>query len=182
MRKVPMMTDPTDPTDELTVSLNSTAFERMAEAAFLSDLLQEMWFARRSVVDVLHSTVDAFGYDLVLWTPGVTRHVQLKTRSEGAKSARFALSAQLERLPAACVVIIEWEQLVDTSRMALTYRWFGNGPHEAIPSLGDKVAKHAKGNAQGVKLPRPGMREVAIGRFSKVATTAGLADLLFGSS
>ena len=88
------------------VSLHSVAFERMAEVAFLSDLLQETWFVRREVIDVLHSTVDAFGYDLVLWNRGVTRHVQLKTRTKAARTAAsYNLATQLRDLPAACVVV-----------------------------------------------------------------------------
>lgn len=131
------MSMPTE-ADQVDVSHHSVAFERMAEAAFLSDLLQEMWFVRREVIDVLHSTVDAFGYDLVLWNRGVTRHVQLKTRSKTARTASYNLATQLRDLPAACVVVIEWERLDDANRMELTYRWFGGGPHERIPDWGTR--------------------------------------------
>lgn len=166
--------------DRLDVSLHSVAFERMAEAAFLSDLLQEMWFMRREVIDVLHSTVDAFGYDLVLWNGGLIRHVQLKTRAKTSRTASYNLAVQLGDLPAACVVVIEWQRPVDGDRMELTYRWFGSGPRERIPELGDTIARHTKANALGVKGPREGMRRVPLGRFQKVATMSELAERLFG--
>lgn len=173
------MSMPTE-ADQVDVSHHSVAFERMAEAAFLSDLLQEMWFVRREVIDVLHSTVDAFGYDLVLWNRGVTRHVQLKTRSKTARTASYNLATQLRDLPAACVVVIEWERLDDANRMELTYRWFGGGPHERIPELGDTVARHTKANALGVKGLREGLRRVPLGRFQKVASMSELSERIFG--
>ncbi|GAB3162223.1 hypothetical protein GCM10027059_14400 [Myceligenerans halotolerans] len=174
------MFDPAEPVDDLDVSRNSVAFERMAEATFLSDLLQEMWFARGEVVDVLHSTVDAFGYDLVLWTPTVTRHVQLKTKRKRARTARYNLGKQLETLPAACVIVIEWERSVSESRMDLTYRWLGNGPHEPISPLGERIAKHTKANAQGVKNKREGLRVVPLGAFDRIGSMSELAARLFG--
>lgn len=165
---------------QLSNTHNSVAFELMLENVFLSELLQEMWFARGQVVDVLHSPVDAYGYDIVLQCDGVTRHVQLKTKWLKATTARYKLSTLLYNQPAACVVVLEWELPPGASRVALTYRWFGGGPHEAIPSLGDKLAKHTKGDSQGVKKAKPLHREVALGKFSKVSSMADVAALLFG--
>lgn len=59
---------------------NSPANEYMLEVSFEADLLQMAWVSRDMVIDVLHSSVDAFGYDLVLNTGGVARQVQLKSR------------------------------------------------------------------------------------------------------
>lgn len=159
---------------------NSVAFELMLENLFLSELLQEMWFARGQVVDVLHSPVDAYGYDLVLQCGGVTRHVQLKTKRLTGKTANHKLSTLLYNQPAACVVVLEWDLPPGATRLALTYRWFGGGPHEPIPNLGDKVAKHTKGDSQGIKKEKPLHRVIALGKFHKVPSMAGIAELLFG--
>jgi hypothetical protein len=165
---------------EVSNTANSVAFELMLESLFLSELLQEMWFVRGRVVDVLHSPVDAYGYDLVLQSGGVTRHVQLKTKRLSGKTARYNLSTLLYNQPAACVVVLEWELSPGTSRLALQYRWFGGGPHEPIPYLGEKVAKHTKGDSLGVKKEKPLHRVVALGKFAKVSSMAELAELLFG--
>jgi len=55
----------TSPNGELSNTTHSTSFELLAESHFLSEMLREMWFQRHQLVDVLHSRVDAFGYDLV---------------------------------------------------------------------------------------------------------------------
>lgn len=82
----------------------------MAETVFLSSLMQEMWFGRHQLMDVLHSTVDAFGCDLVLQAGDVTRHVQLKTKRRGGSTSECKLQTQLLDQPAACVVLMEWER------------------------------------------------------------------------
>ncbi|KAA1419209.1 hypothetical protein F0U44_12215 [Nocardioides humilatus] len=158
---------------------HSTSFELMVESAFLSDFLQEMWFGRGQLVDVLHSTVDAFGYDLVLQSADVTRHVQLKTKAKSGRTASFKISTQLQEQPAACVVLIEWS-VNPAGRLDLDYRWFGNGPRETIPSLGDKVAKHTKANVEGVKGLRHGHRVVPRGKFVPLTGMSELATRLFG--
>ena len=159
---------------------NSVAFELMLENLFLSELLQEMWFARGQVVDVLHSPVDAYGYDLVLQCGGVTRHVQLKTKRLTGKTATYKLSTLLYNQPAACVVVLEWDLPPGATRLVLTYRWFGGGPHEPIPKLGEKIAKHTKGDSQGIKKEKPLHRVIALGKFSKVSSMTDIAMLLFG--
>ncbi len=159
---------------------NSVAFELMLENLFLSELLQEMWFARRQVVDVLHSPVDAYGYDLVLQCGRVTRHVQLKTKRLTGKTATCKLSTLLYNQPAACVVVLEWNIPPGESRLALTYRWFGGGPDEQIPSLGNKLAKHTKGDSQGIKKEKPLHRVIALGKFDKVSSMGSIAERLFG--
>lgn len=165
---------------ELSNIANSVAFELMLESLFLSELLQEMWFVRAQVVDVLHSPVDAYGYDLVLQSGGVTRHVQLKTKRADSKTARYKLSTLLYNQPAACVVILEWHQPAGATRLDLEYRWFGGGPHQTIPDLGEQLAKHTKGDSTGLKKEKPLHREIALGKFARVPTMSKLASLLFG--
>ena len=159
---------------------DSSAFERLIEVTFLSDLLQEMWFARDRALDVMHSTVDAFGYDLVLQSQDLIRHVQLKAVRRGGGTSSWNLSTKLMDLPSACAIVIEWVPN-DHRRVDLSYRFFGTTPGQAIPDLGGRVAKHSRANAEGVKGLRPGLRVVTKSRFAPMANIADLADHLFGS-
>src|SRR5690242_3509801 len=125
--------------------------ELLVESAFLSELLQEMWFGRGQLVDVLHSTVDAFGYDVVLQTGAITRHVQLKARKVGGKTSKYAINTLLTAQPAGCVVCVYWSLDEASNRLDLKYRWFGRGPDEPLDGLGDRVSHNSRANALGVK-------------------------------
>src|SRR5712692_8232980 len=51
------------------------------------------------------------------------------------------------------------------------FLWFGAAPGEPLPDLsGYPIAKHTKGNAQGVKLPRPNLRVVPRSAFKPAGT------------
>lgn len=73
-------------------------------------------------------------------------------------------------------------------RMAKTldlgpFHWFGGEPNKPLPDLGKfAVAKHTKGNAQGVKLLKPNHRVVPLSAFVPVPTIAALAVKLFGEA
>jgi len=61
------------------------------------------------------------------------------------------------------------------------FLWFGGQPKHPLPDLSIyPVARHTKGNAQGAKLPRPGMRVVPISAFETADTLPDLIALLFG--
>ncbi|MEV7396716.1 hypothetical protein [Aeromicrobium sp. NPDC092404] len=159
---------------------DSSAFEKMIETAFLRELLEEMWFGRGQIVDVMHSSLDAFGFDLVLETSGALRHVQLKARRRGGKSARLNINTRLAERASGCVVWMEWAKAADKNALEIEYRWFGGAPGEPLPSLGDRVAKHAKANAQGIKNERSGIRVLALGQLERIDGIAELAERLFG--
>jgi hypothetical protein len=159
---------------------HSSAMERVAELAFLSELVQEAWFVRRQIVDVLHSSVDAFGHDVVLECGRVLRHVQLKTRRVGGKTSAYKINLNLGDRPSGCVIVLDWQHDAESNRVTFTYRWFGGPPGEPLPPLGDKIAKHSKGNAKGEKLARPNLRVVPLTKFTKVPTIADLLTHLFG--
>ncbi len=61
------------------------------------------------------------------------------------------------------------------------FLWFGSEPGLPLPDLSTlKVAKHTKGNAQGVKLERPNVRVIPRNRFESILTIEELALKLFG--
>ena len=78
---------------ELSPTEHSSSLARIIEYQFLADLLQEAWFGRRMLVDVMYSSVDAFGYDLVIESGDVIRHVQLKTRARAGRTASYGSSS-----------------------------------------------------------------------------------------
>lgn len=161
---------------------NSGSMELMIESVFLSELLQECWFARGHLVDVLHSTVDAFGYDVVLQAGEVVRHVQLKAKKMGGTTNAYAINTLLGEQPAGCVICIVWEHTSDENRMSLSYHWLGGGPNEKLTGLGDRVSRNSRGNAQGVKGERVRMRDVRLTSFTKLVGISELADRLFGEA
>jgi hypothetical protein len=158
---------------------HSSSMELMIETTFLSEVLQEAWFARHQLVDILHSTVDAFGYDVVMQCGDVTRHVQLKAKKKGGSTRHYAINTLLTERPAGCVV---WEHVPTTNRMNFTYYWFGAGPDEPLTGLGVKVSKHARANAQGEKSERLRMRDVKFSAFTQMTGIDELVDRLFGPS
>lgn len=154
--------------------------ELMIETVFLAELLQETWFGRSHLIDVMHSSVDAFGYDVVLQCGDVIRHVQLKAKRKGGSTRHYAINTLLTERPAGCVVCIEWEEDPESHRVSLTYYWLGSGPKEPLGNLGQKVSLHARANAQGVKAHRPRMRDVKLTSFTKLGGIKELVDRLFG--
>ena len=107
-----------------------------------------LWRRGHRDVEVLRTEVDAFGYDLVIETGGVLRHIQLKASHRAAKTAKVGIGLSLAAKPSGCVV---W-MLYDSGSLELgPFRWFGGRPGEKLPPLGDKVVKHTKGNAKGEK-------------------------------
>jgi hypothetical protein len=157
----------------------SSRLENVLEHLFVGELLRCLWRQGHRDVEVLRTEVDAFGYDLVIETGGVLRHIQLKASHRAAKTAKVGIGLSLAAKPSGCVV---W-MLYDSGSLELgPFRWFGGAPGEKLPPLGDRVVKHTKGNAKGEKAFRPGLREVNAGRFKVLPTMAELAKELFGPS
>jgi hypothetical protein len=165
---------------ELSPTEHSSSLARIVEYQFLADLLQEAWFGRQMLIDVMYSSVDAFGYDLVLESGDVVRHVQLKTRARNGSTASYGIQLKLRDRPAGCVVWIGHERVEGTNRLALEYRFFGGAAHERLPDLGDAPVKHAKANAMGEKSVRPGLRAVKLSQFKRLDGMTELLESLFG--
>lgn len=155
----------------------SSRLENVLEHLFVGELLRCLWLQGHRDVEVLRTEVDAFGYDLVIETGGVLRHIQLKASHRAAKTAKVGIGLSLAAKPSGCVV---W-MLYDSGSLELgPFRWFGGNPGEKLPPLGDRVVRHSKGNAKGEKALRPNLREVTAGRFKVLPSMAALAKELFG--
>jgi hypothetical protein len=130
---------------------------------------------------VLRSEVDSSGYDIVLECNKVLRHVQLKTSKRDAKTARQKVSLALGDKRSGCVVWIIRSEDMKSRRMKLSYLFFGDVAGKPLPSLKEfPIAKHTKGNAQGIKAERKGLRVVAKRHFKGPFSTSELVELLFG--
>lgn len=174
------MSDAVEDLTKLSHIEHSGSMELMIESLFLSEVLQEAWFGRARIVDVLHSTVDAFGYDVVFQCGDVVRHVQVKAKKRGTRTSRYAISVALTEQPAGCVVCVIWERVPGLNRVRLSYKWLGNAPHESLGDLGGQVSKQSRGNSLGVKGERKNMRDVKLSAFTDLAGASELVDRLFG--
>ena len=170
------------PVTELDGATSWSSMEHLLEHAVLAELTQEAWFGRGQLIDILHSSVDAFGHDVVLECGRIIRHVQFKARRLDATTSTYKINTRLSQRPSGCIVWLGWSRLPSSNRVSIQYRWFGGPPGKPLPDFGEVVAKHAKGNALGVKHERPGIRVVTLGRFERVRDAADLLGRLFGPS
>jgi hypothetical protein len=108
------------------------------------------------------------------------RHIQLKSSHREAATAKQNVNVRLAEKPSGCVVWV----IFDEETLALgPFLWFGGPPGEPLPDLGSfPVAKHTKGNAQGVKTERPNIRVLKRAVFEQVASIPELVRRLFGDS
>ncbi len=158
------------------ISHRSSAIEKVLEYQFLSILTRELMH-RDAEFEVLRGDVDGSGHDLVVEAEGVLRYVQLKAMVKGGKRANVSINTKLARKSSGCVVWMTYDP--GTFELG-SFRWLGGAPGEPLPALGDRIAKHSKGNAAGIKAERPGHRIVPAGQFETLATISELADRLFG--
>jgi hypothetical protein len=150
----------------------------LLEHLFAGEVMRHVWRSGIRRLEILKPQVDDGGYDLVLEGNNVTRHVQLKATFQGSKVARFNVHTSLAAKPSGCVVVL----LFDPHTLALgPFLWFGGAPGEPLPDLNRyPIAKHTKGNARGVKLPRPRLRVLPRSAFQQLASITEVAERLFG--
>lgn len=156
---------------------SSSALEKVLEHRFVAELSAALWLQGITDFEILRAEVDSHGYDLVIEANGTIRHIQLKALRSGGKRSEVDVSTRLTRKPSGCVIWMVYDPL---SLNLGPFRWLGEKPGERLGALGEKVARHTKGNAEGKKGERPGHRSVKKSAFTEVATTAELVPVLFG--
>ncbi len=153
--------------------------ERLLEHLLIGDLLKYSWLHAQASLEVSQPAIDRSGHDVVLEANGVTRHVQLKTSSHSAKTRSQKVHVGLATKPSGCVI---WTRFDRESMQLGPFKFFGGAPGAPLPSLADfPVAKHTKGNAEGVKKERANLRVVSISKFTEVADIQELYMALFGN-
>lgn len=166
-----------DDMNNSTHSVDSGLREMVIEHLFVGDLLRCLWSQGIRDMEVLRTEVDRDGYDLVLESNRITRHVQFKASYRGAKTAKVKINLNLARKPSGCVIWI-W---FDPQSMELgPFFWFGGEPGAPLPPLGDRVGKHTKGDRTGRKAARPNMRVVNKGQFQAIPAMDQVTRALFG--
>ena len=153
-------------------STRENAFEHVLLGQIGTELL-----ARGVDYDEYHSSVDKEGFDVLLEAGHIQRHTQLKVKIKGGARSEITVHTRLAARPSGCVVWLTYDPV---AREFCDIRWFGGRPGEPLPELGTKVAKHSRGNSQGVKADRPEHRVLPARRFERLADTAHLVDRLFG--
>ncbi len=158
-------------------SSDSSLREQALGHVFLGQLLTFMWRNGTRDIEVLKSEVDCGGYDVVLESNSVIRHVQLKSSFRGSKVREVDVSTKLLRKPGGCILWL----VFDRESLAIErYFWFGGKAGIALPDLGERVSRHSKGNSKGEKNPRLGHRVVTKGDFQMLADISELVGKLFG--
>lgn len=168
------------PTPDTAAAFRHASYrEKIIEHAFISDVLRRLWLRGVPDAEVLRPEVDGSGYDLVLRAGPVTRHIQLKSLTRGAKTAHWKIALRLGDCPSGCVVVIG----SDPATLDIgPFLWFGGSPGQPLPAIAHlPVARHTKGNAEGVKHAREHHRVLSRAQCTPVPDIDGLLDRLFGS-
>ncbi len=156
--------------------IHSSLREKMMEHCMLSEIMKVLWRQACHDFEVLHATTDASGYDVVCEARGMMRHIQLKSSYEGAKIAKVNINTALAGKPNGCVI---WF-FFDAETLEFTkFLWFGAQYGQGMPSLGNRIAKHTKADASGVKKTREGLRVLTKGKFEIIPSVEELVSRLF---
>jgi len=110
--------------------------ENVLEQIFCADLIQCAWAQGFPPIEIARGFVDFQGYDLIVQSGPVIRHIQLK----GTKGT-ITLHQELASKPAACCVLIRLSVSDSHSRISMQYRYFGSGPSEPLDLTGLPEAK-----------------------------------------
>ena len=158
-------------------SEHSSLREVILEHAFVADLLRHFWRSGIFDVEVLRSEFDAGGYELVVSRGSIIRHVQLKAKRVRGKTRAFPISQRLAHRKAGCIVVV----VVNDDLQIDHFRWFGGGPGEPLPLVGEyQAARHTKGDASGVKAERRQHFLVPLSQFTPLPDIASVAEALLG--
>jgi len=159
--------------------LRSSFREKLIEHLFIGELLKISWSRTEYSLEISKPEVDASGYDIIAEANGIIRHIQLKGSYAGASTSTQKVHTALCKKPSGCVI---WITFHPESLELGPFMFFGNNAGEALPDLSNlRIAKHTKGDAQGVKAERPNIRVLNKGNFIKITSANELFDVLFGN-
>lgn len=159
---------------------NSSYREKLVEHLFVAELLKLSWLHHGCSLEIAKPEVDNSGYDLIVEAKGVVRHVQLKTSIVGGKTAVQKIHTKLAEKPSGCVV---WIYINEKTLRLGPFLYFGAEAGKPLPSLIDrKVAKHTKGDKDGVKAERPNIRVLPKGSFTPIESIENLYVRLFSKA
>ncbi len=159
--------------------LHSSYREKLIEHLFVGELLKISWLKRGCQLEVAKPEVDNSGYDLIAEEGGVVRHIQLKASYTDARAAYQKVHIALSKKPSGCVV---WVVFNERDLSLGPFLFFGASPGAPLPDLTSfRVAKHTKGNAEGLKAERPSIRQIPKSQFEAYESSEAIYEALFGS-
>jgi len=158
---------------------HSVLREKVIEHTFLAELSRSLLLDLAMPFEVLRSEFDAFGYDVVIEANRLLRHIQLKATAATGSRAHVDVQVALADKPGGCVVWV----FVDPATLLLgPFLWFGGKPGFPLPPLGDRAVRHSRGDSDGTKKVRAGLRRLPKGSFTRFNTMRDLAMAMFGSA
>ncbi len=163
-------------------STYSSLVEAVMEHMFCAAIMKRLWLDGIRAIEVLHSTVDDNGYDIVFEVQSVVRHIQLKGVTLGGSTVEWKVHRNLTLKPAGCLVVVAYDPA--TLDLAEFY-WLGNAPGEpfTIPETA-KEAVATRRNKEGVRPARPNIRIIRKSQMTRLAGSDALEQLvrkLFGT-
>ncbi|ARU58335.1 hypothetical protein OLMES_4327 [Oleiphilus messinensis] len=157
---------------------HSSYREKLLEHLFVGELLKLSWTNGDCEIEVAKPEVDNSGYDVIIESNGVVRHIQLKASYHGGKTSKQKVHVKLGTKPSGCVV---WMYFDEETLELGPYLFFGGAPGERLPSIEmAKIAKHSKGDSSGYKAERPNIRELNKSDFTVYKSVSELHAALFG--
>lgn len=152
---------------------NSSYREKLIEHLFIGDLLKLSWLHHACSLEIAKPEVDNSGYDLIAEAKGRVRHIQLKTSILSAKTASQKVHTKLGTKPSGCVVWIHFDE--ETLELGSFFYFVVN----EASLVGRKVAKHTKGNKDGIKAERQNLRVVPKRSFMELKSIKEIYAHLF---
>lgn len=158
--------------------LKSSYREKLIEHLLIGELLKLSWTSGACSLEISRPDIDNQGYGLIAEENSVIRHIQLKTAKLDAKAAyqkvHIALATKLSR----CVL---WIFFDETTMQLGLFLFFGGKSGEKLRDISQfKIAKHTKGNKNGVKAALPDIREVRKNAFVRYDRIELIYDALLG--
>lgn len=154
----------------------SSLREKVFEALLLGLLGVEL-LERDIDFAVLHAMSDRDGYDVVIESGAIVRHIQLKATITGTATREVPINRRLADKPSGCVI---WMVFDPTTRSFTEFRWFGGEPGMRMPDPGDRPVRHTRANRHGVKALRPEMCSIRLSQFERLSSIRDLVNRLFG--
>jgi hypothetical protein len=159
---------------------HSSYREKLIEHLFVGELLKQSWHHHSCSLEIAKPEVDNSGYDLIAEAKGIVRHIQLKTSIIGGSTASQKVHLKLSEKPSGCVI---WIYFAEDSLKLGPFLFFGGKPGEPMPSLDAKrVARHTKGNKDGLKTERKNIRVLPKGNFRQLPSAEAVYENLFGEA
>ena len=151
----------------------SSRREKLLENLFSGEVLRELWCRGIYEVDLLHSDIDASGYDVVLELPNGVRHIQLKALT---KRKQIIANGKIVDRQSGCIIVM----IVSEEDLSFTeFLWFGNLLNEPCSDIRTlPEARHTKGDSTGAKAKRLDSYKLSVGKFERLPDLPAVIDKL----